>query len=309
MAEGSWPAATYNTGAVTDAEYQRIPWAPDGLIGGPGDALAAVYANSSGREVHIRAGRYGQVLGRAWASGSTGKTLTIAANAAGATRIDTVGLRLDRSSWLVTAAVRQGTAGSGAPALVRDQGDTGLWEIPLADVTVAPGAAVIAADAVRMRALFQAGAVRPAKLLADIQPVLAAGDIVYESATGRWVGWTGAQARVISDDTGDVGLATTAGWALATGGMTGRKWGNVVSIDVNLARSGTSVAQGNDSTLTTLPAELRPTGRDRSFMAHLTGDNYGRVDVQTDGKVVLRNTTINIASGTFLRATLTYLVS
>ncbi|MFC6936695.1 hypothetical protein ACFQHO_44810 [Actinomadura yumaensis] len=35
MAELSWPAAAYNSGAVTDAEYQRLPWDADGLVGSP----------------------------------------------------------------------------------------------------------------------------------------------------------------------------------------------------------------------------------------------------------------------------------
>lgn len=315
MAEQSWPAATYNTGAVTDAEYQRVPWAPDGLDGGPGDAVDAVYANSSGREVHLRASRYGQVLGRAWTSGATGKTITIAANAAGAARIDTAVLRLDRATWLVTGAVRQGTAGSGPPTLVRDQGDTGLWEIPLADVTVPPGAAVITAGNVRMRAMFQAGAIRPAKLLGDVQPYLAAGDVVYESSTGRWLGWTGSQSRVVHEDTGDITLPlyNSNAWQVYSPGLTGRKRTGIVTVEINLKRiNGTLNTDSSDdsvgSQLTTLPAALRPP-RMLHIPVVLTNGIVGRIRYETGGGVFLQATSVDVAVNRFVRFAHTFQVS
>ena len=202
MAETSWPSPNHGTPAraVTDAEYQHLaPWASDGLFPSNSDV---VYANSSGREVHVRAGKYGIVRGHAWASGSTERAVTIGANTSGSTRIDTAVLRLDRSTWDVTLVVRAGTPGSGSPALQRDSGDSGQFEIPVADITVANGAAAIAAGDVRARTLWQASGSRACTVITDVQAELAAGDIVYEASTGRWLGWTGSSGTVIASDSG-----------------------------------------------------------------------------------------------------------
>lgn len=266
MPEVSYPAATYNSGAVTDAEYQRLPHGPDGLVGQPSELAAAeaVYANSSGREVHIRAGRYGSVLGRAWASGATDLTLPIGANASGSTRIDTVVLRLDRSTWLVRSAVHPGTPGSGPPALTRDTGDTGLWEIPLADVTVANGVSVITGAEVKMRALYQAGTIRPVKAIGDVQTLLAPGDIAYQG--GTWYGWTGTAAVPITEDSGWVPLSLTGPTAGADAGAWApnvvnqiRKRGGVVNLRISIKRTAGQLPTSDDgSAVFVLPDQFRP---------------------------------------------------
>jgi hypothetical protein len=68
------------------------------------------------------------------------QTVTIAA-ASPSTRIDRVVLRMDPSTNSIAPLVLTGTPGSGAPALT--QTDTGLYELPLATVTVAPSAVAI----------------------------------------------------------------------------------------------------------------------------------------------------------------------
>ncbi|MCO6011406.1 hypothetical protein NE236_41300 [Actinoallomurus purpureus] len=202
MAEVSWPSPSHGTPAraVTDTEYPRlIPWSADGIFP---DVSDLVYANSSAREVHVRANRYAIVRGHAWASGTSEFNLTIAANTSGKTRIDTVVIRLDKSTWNANCVVRQGTPGAGAPTLQRDAGDTGLWEIPAADVTVLNGAASIAGGNVKSRPLLQAAASRACTVITDIQTVLVPGDIVYETSTGRWIGWNGTAGQILYQDTG-----------------------------------------------------------------------------------------------------------
>lgn len=202
MTQASWPSPNHGSPAraVTDAEFPHLaPWASDGVFQSASDVI---YGNSSGREVHVRAGKYGIVQGHAWYSGGSDFALAIGANSSGSTRVDTVVLRLDRSTWDVTAVVRAGTPGAGPPTLQRDAGDTGLWEIPLADVTVDNGVAVIASGKVTSRTLFQSSATRPCNVITDVQATLDDGDIVYEASTGRWVGWTGGVPAVLHIDSG-----------------------------------------------------------------------------------------------------------
>lgn len=153
MAQSSWPSPAASR-VVTDLQYERLVATQyvDGLIGDPSDA-PLVSADGSAMQVSLAASRYAQVRGHGWTSGATTVTLAIGANSSGNTRIDLVVLGLDRSTWNVTAYVKAGTPGSTpvAPALQTDTGDTGIYEIPLAEVTVLNGAAVIAADKVKTR--------------------------------------------------------------------------------------------------------------------------------------------------------------
>lgn len=153
MAQSSWPDPAASR-VVTDLQYERLaaPQYVDGMIGDPTDA-PLVSADGSAMQVSLAASRYAQVRGHGWASGATTDTLSIGANASGNTRIDLVVLGLDRSTWAATAYVKAGTPGASpvAPALQTDTGDTGIYEIPLAEVTVLNGAASIAADKVKTR--------------------------------------------------------------------------------------------------------------------------------------------------------------
>jgi hypothetical protein len=262
MAEASWPSPNHGSPArsVTDTEYVRLaPWASDGVFQ---SASPPVYANSSGMLVRVRAGQYAIVRGHAWSSGTSDYSLTIAANSSGKTRVDTVVLRLDRSTWDVTAAVRQGTPGSGAPVLVRDTGDTGLWEIPLADVTVANGAASIAAGDVKSRTLYQSGAVRVCGLITEIQSTLLAGDIVYEMQTGRWIGWTGVTGTLLFYDTGWVSVPVTGHWKAGGFPPQVRRQGSVVYLRGSIQRiTDTLQHEGLESSpVANLTSEFIPVG-------------------------------------------------
>lgn len=312
MPEGSWPAFAYNAGVVTDAEYQRLPHGPDGLVGSPAESAGAeaVYANSSGMEVHVRPDRYGAVLGRAWASGSTGLILPVAPNTSGATRFDTVVMRLDRADWLVRAAIRQGTPGAGRPALVRDTGDVGVFEDPLADVTVRSGAASIAAGDVQMRALYQANEIWPAKDLADVQDLLRPGDVVYQD--GRWLGWNGSTPTPLTDDSGWVSLANANNtvWELRSPGLKARNREGVVTVQVNLKRINSTLNTDDSddsggSLLTTVPSSMRPADT-LWWPVVLTAGIVGRIRLQSNGGLYLQATSVDVPAGRFVRFTHTY---
>ena len=152
MAQSSWPSPGASR-VVTDLQYEQLTASQyaDGLIGSPTDT-AAVYADSSGRQVAVRAGRLAQLRGHGWSSGTTDTVLAIAANTSGSSRTDLVVLGLDRSVWNVSAYVKTGTPGAGAPALQLDTGSSGIYEMPLAEVTVPASATVIGPSQVKMRA-------------------------------------------------------------------------------------------------------------------------------------------------------------
>lgn len=148
MASSTWPDGTPRT--VDDNEYEILgsAWSTDGIAGSPADT-PVVYADSSGMQVKLRSGKYGVVHGKGWYSGTSDITKAISANSSGQPRIDLVVLGLDRATQLVTEYVKAGSPSSNPqpPALQRDAtgSGTGKWEIPLARVAVANGAATISA--------------------------------------------------------------------------------------------------------------------------------------------------------------------
>lgn len=173
MAETSWPT-TAGSRVVTDDQYEHLAWGwarADGILGYPGDTTVA-FGDSSGRQVKIRLGKRGFVRGRGWYSGTSDNTLAIAANVSGSTRKDIVVLRLTRSTWAVTAAIVQGTPGAGNPTLTQNAtgGTTGVWEIPLAVVTVVNGAATIAAGDVQDSTWYSHGDQLVLNAVTPIQP-------------------------------------------------------------------------------------------------------------------------------------------
>lgn len=69
------------------------------------------------------------------------KNLPVTANAGGAARVDLVVLRADQAAKSVTAQYK--TGGTTAPALT--QVEDGVWEIPIAQCTVAAGSSIVTA--------------------------------------------------------------------------------------------------------------------------------------------------------------------
>lgn len=146
MASSTWPDGSPRS--VDDNEYEILgsAWSTDGVVGSPADT-SVVYGDASGMQVKVRSGKYAVVHGKGWYSGTSDITKAISANGTGQPRVDLVVLGLDRSTQLVTEYVKAGTAGANPqpPALQRDAAGagSGKWEIPLARVAVASGAATI----------------------------------------------------------------------------------------------------------------------------------------------------------------------
>lgn len=212
MAQSSWPSPD-DSRVVSDLQYEHMvaPQHVDGLVGDPTDA-PLVSADGSAMSVTLAASRYAYVRGHGWTSGTPAPALAIGANSSGSTRIDLVVLGLDRSTWNVTAYVKAGTAGAGAPPdLQQDTGDTGKFEIPLAEVTVLNGAAVIASDKVKIRHWwarpFGAASTGP-----DTRPVtLGLGGLTTEG--GDLLAWNGTRWVNITSPPTTVQAAQSADFA------------------------------------------------------------------------------------------------
>lgn len=155
MAEASWPDTGHNSRSVTDIEYEQLvsSYAAEGVIGSPLDQPVA-YGDGTGMVVKLRANKYAALRGHIWSSGTADLPLTVTANPSGAARVDLVVLRLDRADWTVRAYVKAG-AGTGG-VMTKQTGATGLYEIPLATVTVANGATSVAASDVKSVAYYAA---------------------------------------------------------------------------------------------------------------------------------------------------------
>ncbi len=242
MAESSWPTVA-GSHAISDTQWELMAqgFAGDGVIGTPADTTV-VYADSTGMQVKVRAGKFALLRGHGWQSGTPDFTKAISANASGSTRIDLVVLRFARADQTVTVQVKAGTPGSGvAPALQQDpsSGGSGLYEIALAQVTVITGASTIAAADVSQSAAYLA--MPPLMYVPDITTLnripsptngrlayvtsMAAGYPLYQYLSGwRRLDW--AKAWGVIGGTRYPGSGFFA-YAYATIGDTGIRTGNV----------------------------------------------------------------------------------
>lgn len=300
MAQNSWPSPAYNSRAVTDVEYEKLAarFSEDGVYGIPADT--AVVAAGTGLTVAVRADVYASVRGHAWSSGTSTVTLSVGANSSGSTRIDLVVLRLDRAAWTVRAVVKAGTPGSGAPTLTQQTGDTGVYEVPLAQVTVLNGAAAVT---VTRSELYVGARSRPATS-STRNPAPLTGEWCYETDTGRVRMWTGSAWMILYDDSGDLVVdATVSNWDVNTVSALSSRSGNVHLRLGIFERTGSTLASGDQSRLPVLiPAAYRHPTRDQFGLAYISGGVLGRIAVYsggstTPGQVWLTHKPSAIAAG------------
>jgi hypothetical protein len=275
VAQASWPSPAHNDREVTDLEYERLAarFSENGIYGTPADP--AVVTAGVGLAVNVRADVYASVRGHAWASGSTGDTLEIAANSSGSTRIDRVVLRLDRSTWTVRAVVKTGTPGAGVPSLSQSAGDTGTYEIPLAEVTVLNGAASVT---VTRKELYVGARLRPSTSTSR-NPVPSPGEMCYETDTGRVRLWDGAAWVSALDDPGEVLInAPHTAWSNEADCVLQRRNGIVNLRLGSFKRTAGNLDAGTDSRLpAAIPAAYRHPTRDQYCMAYVTGARIARI--------------------------------
>ncbi|MFG3660231.1 hypothetical protein [Streptomyces sp. NPDC047706] len=280
MAQDSWPSPSHASRAVTDTEYEKMAarFSDDGVYGDPTDA--AVASAGVGLNVTVRAEARASVRGHAWYSGTTPVNLPVSANATGSTRTDWVVLRLDRSTWQVRAVIREGTAGAGAPALVQDTGDIGVFEVPLALVTVPAGASAVSVTRAEQ---YVGTRLRPCT--STSRPAMPRrGDVCYEIDTGRLVLFNGSAWITVYSDSGVINVSSAlSSWTVGITPVIWERNGNVHFRLGEFDRVGSSFTGASDSRLPVLiPAGYRPTHHIYA-VAYLTGSRIGRVTVYAAG--------------------------
>ncbi|MGW2724794.1 hypothetical protein [Streptomyces sp. NPDC001492] len=142
------------------------------------------------------------------------KNLTVTANATGAARVDLVVLRADQAANSVTAVYK--TGGTTAPTLTQDE--TGVWEIPLAQCTVAAGASVVTAANVIDKRYFTGRGVVPS-IAGGRRPsiknqLLIEGTDLYvgDGADWQWLASAGLKDFTYAPSWSANGTAVNFGW-------------------------------------------------------------------------------------------------
>lgn len=326
MAETSWPSPNHNSRAVDDTEFEQLthPEAGDGLIGTPADTSFA-YADGSGMNVKIRSGKFALVRGHMYSSGASDLTKTVTANASGLTRVDLLVLRLTRATWDVTSEVKAGAPGSGAPALTQDTGTTGVFEIPVATITVPSGDVSISSDQVVAAGYYlgeplivctsstrpghapgrriwetdtaityvSTGAawrlLQPTVFTSSTRPSHQAGLLIYESDTARLMMSTGAAWRVVGDEAGVVAVSIQSGCSASANSLLRRNGFATLALTV---RKETGLAAGQATQVATVASGFRPQFEVSTSMAYPTGSGQSlRMSVSTDGAVRIHTPT------------------
>ncbi|MEV4033389.1 hypothetical protein [Streptomyces umbrinus] len=277
MAQESWPSPGHNDRAVTDVEYEKLSarFSDDGVYGSP--LNTQVVSAGAGLSVDVRANVYASVRGHTWTSGTTTVNLEIAANSSGQTRTDIVLLRLDRSDWTVRAVIKQGTPGAGAPGIVQDPGDTGVWEIYLAVVTLLSGAGTVT---VRRNELYAGSRVRPLTSITH-NPLPLPGELQFETDTGRLSMYDGATRKTVFSSSPIVSAASPlAAWEIVVEPVLELRNGSVHLRLGQFTRTGGALDGAADSRLPVLiPSAYRHPSRNIYVTTYITGARIGRLTI------------------------------
>jgi hypothetical protein len=277
MAQDSWPSASHNSRAVTDAEYEQLAarFSDNGLDGYPTDPPAVTAG--AGLNVNLRASVRGSVRGHAWTSGADGDTLGIGPNTAPQTRVDRVVLRLSRSTWTVRAVVKAGVPGAGPPTLTTGD-EYNSFEVLLANVTVQPNALSVT---VQRGERYVGTRVRPATSAANSDPNAMPGDVTWEHDTGRLQLYDGNRKRVLYEDTGDINVdSPLSAWTTTVASQLQARTGTVCLRLGTWDRKGSTLPGATDARLPVLiPADFRHPNRNIYAMCYITGARVGRITI------------------------------
>lgn len=293
MAEVSYP--TQGGGGVTDARYEQLIGTvlPSGLQGTP--ALSSlVYADSSGRQVKVQPARSAMVRGFKWETDGAGITRSIAANASGNPRIDLAVLRLNRTDFSVTFQVIQGAASitPSPPTLTQNTGSTGVWEMPLAEITVANNATSLAAATVKDVSWYIGGTDLVGTSAAF--PPVTPGASFTATDIGRKFDAVGSAWHLTAENGAWTSISAATGW---TGNIYFRRRNGWTYFQALMNRSGANIPAATSSPLFTIPASFRPSS-DLYCVAY-AGSQIMRVLIDAaTGVATLNGKSVDFQSGT-----------
>lgn len=202
------------------------------------------------------------------------KNVNVTANAGGAARVDYVVLRASMSANSVT--VQYKTGGLTAPTLTQDE--AGIWEVPIAQCTVAAGASVVTAANVLDRRYITGRAVLPS--IAGARPPSIKNQLLVEDnklylgdgAAWNWLASAGVDESTYAPSWSSGGTAINWGSGSANIGRYQAR-GRRVDLTIELIPTG-NPPEYTEPIQVTLPPGLPCTAAHRSlFLWYFTSNN------------------------------------
>lgn len=310
MAETSYPVA--GGGGITDATYEQL------MAGISGNGRVAyrpsantlaqpmMYADSTGRQVKIRANVAYLLRGFRWESGSSTVVRPLDANTSGQPRVDLGVLRLDREDFTVRFEIIKGSPAANpvTPAVTQQTGTTGLFEVPVGAVRVTSSAtaglpSIASSDVTPMETwLAPPNTVAHSSRRGAVDP----GGLFTEYDTNRTYVGLGSRWHLIGEDGSWTTISPAGGWDTDAGDshIRARRRNGYTYFQCTVQMTGSDKAAGTDLTVCTLPSQFRPThGLD--ILGWLDGANLCRVIVDAGtGRVYMRNYSVPMRTGAFL---------
>lgn len=297
MAELSYPSA--GGGSVTDAVYENLvgSYVASGLVG-TGELASLVYGDSTGRQVKVRANRAAIVRGFRWETDGAGIVRAIDANTSGSTRIDTAVLRLNRADWTVTFQVVKGTPAAApvAPTLTQSAGPTGVWELPLANITVPNGATALGGAQVVDRGVYMSEFMYSGHRGAPPLPAMN-GQLFHAADVGRTYSRINGSYQIFAESGALVKVTTQASWS--TSNVYVKRWNGFVYFQAIVTRTGGDLAPDTENPLFILPAVYRPM-HDIAAIGYAGGTAMRFYIDGSSGVVTLQDYTIGFKKGASL---------
>lgn len=290
MAIDSFPNTPHNTRAISLAENEQLlaPLGGSGLIGYTG--TTPVYADSTGRQVKVRAGVHGWIRGTKFTN--TAETVvSLTTNTSGNPRVDLLVARLTRSTYVVSYVVIAGAAAATplAPQPVRNDtiDGSGVYDLPLAEIKVANGYTTVAALDVTNRAWWRS--VSGYHGLAAAPPPVEAGAFFRANDTGiTYIGTAGGAWQKIYFNGGWKSPGVPAGWNPVNFAFI--RVNDLVVMNARLIRTGGNVAATVSPVMCVLSEGYRPSMTMWAPYHCTLPDHSSHVAVDTDGTVTFAGT-------------------
>ncbi|MCX5144627.1 hypothetical protein [Streptomyces sp. NBC_00338] len=280
---------------ATQSQWSRMArrWGIDGVhADDPASTTLKVTGNGSGN-VSLATGE--AFVNGFYYKNDAARTIAVTANAGSSARIDMVVLRASMSAKTVTAQYK--TGGTSAPTLATDE--AGIYEMPLAQCTVAAGSSVVTAVNVADRRWFTGRGSVPG--IAGARRPSVKGQLLVEGGSlyvGDGAGWQWLATAGIEDST------YTPAWSAGT---TAINWGsgsqNIgryqavgrrVDLTIQLIPTGNPVAY-TDPIQVTLPPGLPCTSLHRSIFTWNFNSSNGDTSMQGIATTHPTDSTLKIA--------------
>lgn len=307
MADEAYPLPTVTTvTTLTEWESLFAAMAASGVVAGVGSELAPSL-NSGARTAVMAAGG---ALIRGFYKPISSSTGTAIPAASGQNRIDRLVLRLDRAASLaanfIKPTVLTGTpAGTPQPPALT-QTTSGLWDLPIARWRALSTGGL---DSLVDERWFIGGDTFAFR--STSRPPASPRRFGIETDTGRAVWADGSTWRTdFGPAVASTGVTVASGWS-ADGTNSARIVSGVVEYTLNMVKSGSTVTQAtidsNGLTVATFPSAFRPAAS-KYFPVILSGNQFCRMQIQTDGLARIFHVNGDIAAGRVLRLTGMYVL-